>query len=244
MTKLDNRPANVGAVDLDTMVGFWPQYPADISPQRLLQIMDQHGVGQACIVSARGILYDDVDGNSETLAWCQAEPRFIPVGTIDLDKFAGYRSEIKRLTAAGVKLWRLFPEHQNWRLDQARFRRVLSALDDAGAMLFISGQPSEVARATIGAHIPIILGVHFYLMGDLLAVLEEGCNFYISLRLMHAPRAIERLVELVGHERLLFGTGAPYSSMGSVLKRISVARLTEEQRTGILGGNLRRLLRG
>lgn len=231
-----------GIIDTDTIAGFWPQRPADISTGRLLQMMDQHDVAQACVVSARGIFYDDADGNTETLAWCRAEPRFTPVGTLDLRKFVGYQDEIQRLTAAGVKLWRLFPELQGWTLDLASFRRVLNALDNAGAVLFISGQPSTVVRATAGASLPIILGLHFYQMADLLAVLEEGADLYISTRLLHGPGVLETLVEVMGHERLIFGSGAPLSSLGSALKRIAVAELTSEQRAAILGGNLRRLL--
>ena len=230
-------------IDLDTMAGVWPQRPADISTRRLLQMMDQHNIGRACVVSARGVLYDDADGNTETAEWCRSETRFVPTGTIDLRKFVGYREEILRLTEAGVRLWRLFPEYQGWTLDQAAFRRVLSMLDDVGAVLLIGGQPSAVARATAGTDLPIILDCHFYQMGDLLAVLEEGSNLYVSTRLLHGPGAMELLVRTMGAERLIFGTGAPLSSPGSVLKRIAVADLTDQQRSAILGDNLRRLLR-
>lgn len=231
-------------LDLDTIAGFWPHRPADISLSRLLEMMDQHGVSRACIVSARGILYDDADGNTETLAWCRTQPRLIPVGTLDLRRFVGYRDEIRRLSAAGVRLWRLFPEYQGWTLDLATFRRVLSALDEAGAVLFINGQPSPVMRAAAGVSIPVILGLHFYHLADLLAALEEksGPDLYVCTRLMHGPGALENLVQVMGHERLLFGSGAPLSAMGSALRRISTSALTPEQRAAILGRNLRRLL--
>jgi predicted TIM-barrel fold metal-dependent hydrolase len=159
-----------------------------------------------------------------------------------LRKFVGYREEIRRLGDAGVRLWRLFPEHQGWSFDLASFRRVLSALDDVGAVLFVSGQPSVVARATAGCAIPIILGLHFYQAGDLLAALEEGVDFYVSTRLFHGPGALEILVQTMGHQRILYGSGAPLSSPGGVLKRTTMAELTDEQRSAILGGNLRRLL--
>ncbi|HOR01619.1 MAG TPA: amidohydrolase family protein [Anaerolineae bacterium] len=229
-------------IDLDAVAGSWPQRRADISVGRLLSMMDRHGVGRACTVSARGILYDDAEGNAETLAWCRDNPRLIPVGTIDLRKFAGYRAEIARLNAAGVRLWRLFPEHQGWTFELATFRRVLSALEDAGAVLFVSGQPSAVARAVAGARLPVILGVHFYQMADLLATLEEGAGLCISTRLLHGPGVLGRLVQAMGHERIVFGSGAPLASLGSALGCIAAARLPAEQRAAILGGNLRRLL--
>lgn len=229
-------------IDLDTMTGFWPQRQVDISNGRLLQMMDQHGVRRACVVSARGALFDHFEGNDETLAWCREQPRFIPVGTIDLRRFQGYREEIQRLTEAGVRLWRLFPEYQGWTPDQAVLRRVLDALESVGAVLFLSGQPSAVASAVAGTGVTTILGLHFYQAGDFLALLEEGSNLYVSTRLLHGPGAVNVLVEAMGHQRLVFGSGAPLSSMGSALRCLEVAALSDEQRAAILGGNLQRLL--
>lgn len=229
-------------LDLDTIAGSWPVRPADISLPQLLATLDRHGVAGSCVLSARGIYYDDRDGNTETLAWCAAEARLTPVGTIDLRRFIGYKDEIRRLTAAGVRLWRLFPEHQGWTFDMAPFRRVLAALEDAGAVLFVSGQPSAVARAVMGAHIPIILGTHFYQMADLLAVVEEGANLHVCTRLLHGPDALETLVAEMGPERLVYGSGAPLAALGAALSRIMTANLSAEVQQMILGGNLRRLL--
>ncbi len=231
-----------GIIDLDTVAGFWPIRPADISPAALLAAMDRHAVGRACVASARGIWYDHPAGNDESLAWSRGNPRFIPVATIDLRIFAGYREEIRRMADAGVKLWRLFPEYQDWTFGQACFRRTLSALEDAGAVLFVYGQPSAVAQAVRGVHIPIILGSHFYQMGDLLANLEEGAEYYLSTRLTHAPGVLEALVREVGHNRLIYGSNAPLSAMGAALLRVQNAGLADEQRAAILGGNLARLL--
>ncbi len=229
-------------MDLDMLAGSWPIRPADISVPRLLGMMEHHEVAEGCVASARGIFYDDLAGNSETLAWCEAEPRLVPVGTIDLRRFTGYRDEIRRLTAAGVKLWRLFPEYQGWSFDHAPFRRVLSALEDAGAVLFVYGQPSVVAAATAGARVPVIVGTHFYQMADLLALMEEGTHFYVSTRQLHGPGVLETLVSEFGPERLIFGSGAPLSALGAALKGITAADLAPDVRQAILGGNLRRLL--
>lgn len=229
-------------MDLDMLAGSWPIRPADISLRQLLELMAQHDVAQGCVASARGIFYDDLAGNRETLAWCAAEPRLVPVGTIDLRRFVGYRDEIRRLTAAGVKLWRLFPEHQGWSFDHAPFRRVLSALEDAGAVLFVYGQPSAVAAATAGAQVPVILGAHFYQAADILALMEEGTRFYLSTRQLHGPGILEMLVAELGPQRLIFGSGAPLFAPGAALKLVAAAGLEPSARQAILGGNLRRLL--
>jgi predicted TIM-barrel fold metal-dependent hydrolase len=231
-----------GILDLDTIAGSWPWRTADISLQRLLGLMDRHGVAESCLVSARGIHYCDIDGNTETLAWCAANTRFTPVGTIDLRRFTGYRDEIRRLARAGVRLWRLFPEHQGWTLEMATFRRVLNALGEAGAVLFMNGQPSAVVRATAGSAVPVILGVHFYQMADLLAVLEEGVDLSVCTRQLHGPGALETLIREMGSDRLVFGSGAPLSAMGAALQRVATADLEAKAREAILGGNLRRLL--
>jgi predicted TIM-barrel fold metal-dependent hydrolase len=229
-------------IDLDTIAGRWPWRTADISLQRLLSLMDRHGVAESCLVSARGIHYCDIDGNTETLAWCAAKPRFTPVGTINLRRFTGYRDEIRRLAQAGVRLWRLFPEYQGWTLEMATFRRVLNALEEVDAVLFMNGQPSTVVRAMAGVAVPVILGVHFYQMADLLALLEEGVDLYVCTRQLHGPGALETLVREMGSDRLVFGSGAPLSAMGAALQRVVRSDLDTKTRQAILGGNLRRLL--
>ena len=236
-------------IDAETIVGFYPRRQTDISTQRLLEVMDSHGVNRAAIVSARGIFYDDVCGNTETLQWCRSAPldaegksRFLPVATLDLRKFTGYRAEINRMAAEGVRLWRLFPDFQGWEVDLAPFRRVAAALGEAGAVLMINAQPSRVMRALADVRLSVILCTHFYQMPDLLALLEEGAEFYLSTRLMHGPGALERMVREMGVERLIFGSGAPLAAQGSAVRRMLNAAVTPAERAAMCGSNLLQLL--
>jgi predicted TIM-barrel fold metal-dependent hydrolase len=232
----------VTVIDVDTLAGHWPLREADISLPTLLATLDRHAIDACCVTSARGIFYDDLEGNDETLAWCAANPQLIPTGTLDPRRFVGYRDEVRRLTAAGVRIWRLFPELQSWVPDTAPFRRIVSALADEGAVLFVSGQPSHIVRAISGTPLRLILGAHFYQMADLLALLEEGADFYVSTRLLHGPGAIETLVGELGPDRLIFGSGAPLSAMGAALLRVQTAALPSGTKDAIFGGNLLRLL--
>ena len=53
---------------------------------------------------------------------------------------------------------------------------------------------------------------------------------------------VERAVQWLGAERVVFGTDTPIRSYGSSLGRVYEAKLAERQRALILSGNARRLL--
>lgn len=232
-------------IDANTLFGFWPYRQVDLSPEHLLAGMDRHGVARAATLSARGILYDATAGNDETLALCQREPRFLPVGTVDPRRPGNYGEEIARRAREGFRLFHLFPEHQAWQADQPAARRLLAALDAAGMAVMLSGPPGIVAGACRGLSVPVILaGAHTYTLSDVQVALEECPNLYLETRLLHGPDVLAGLVRQFGAERLIYGSGAPLLYMASSLGLVQHAAITEAERTAILGGNLARLLGG
>jgi predicted TIM-barrel fold metal-dependent hydrolase len=68
-------------------------------------------------------------------------------------------------------------------------------------------------------------------------------NVWMELCLSRAPRGmVERLVDAVGVDRVVWGTDAVFLSMTQQLGKVIGARLSEEDKLKILGGNSRRLL--
>jgi predicted TIM-barrel fold metal-dependent hydrolase len=74
-------------------------------------------------------------------------------------------------------------------------------------------------------------------------LLRERANVYLDTTLSVVRHgAIERLVEDAGADRLLFATDVPFIDNAHQLGRITHARIPEEDKRTILGGNARRLL--
>ena len=232
-------------IDMDTLVGFWPIRHCDISAARLQALMTRYGIDRACACSARGVWYDDEEGNRETEEIASLYPNLIPVATIDPRKFTNAAAEIRRWLDAGGRIFRLFPEYQGWPLNSPSFRRILRLLDEAGVVIVVGGSISQVLPELRGLRAPVILaGAHFYQLADALACADEMPNVYLSTRLLIGPGTIERAVSCLGHERLVFGSHAPLVYLASALRVLEYANLTAEQRKSILYSNMWGLIGG
>ncbi len=231
--------------DADAIVGFWPIRNVDISPQRLEQIMAQHEVSGACICSARGIWYDYLEGNAETVQFAQGDARLLPVMTLDPRRWLGCREEIRRRVAEGHRLFRLFPEYQGWSLGLSSARRLLGCLEDEGAIVMLGGPTDAAVSAVMGMQTQVVLlGCHFYQLSEVLANAEKLRHVYLSTRFLVGPGSIDLAAQHLGPDQLLFGSHAPVAYMASALRVVKSAHLDDEARAGVMGGNLRRLLGG
>ncbi len=232
-------------VDADTIVGFWPIRKVDISPAQLQRCMMRHGVSRACICSARGIWYDYLEGNEETVQFAQADPSFIPVMTLDPRRWLGCRDEIRRRVAEGHRLFRLFPEYQGWSLGLTSVRRLLGFLEEEGAVVMLGGPADATIPVVRELQTPVILlGCHFYQLSEALASVDALGHVYFSTRFLIAPGSLDLAAREFGAERLIFGSHAPVAYLASALRVVQGVGLSDEARTGVLGGNLQRLLGG
>ncbi len=67
-------------------------------------------------------------------------------------------------------------------------------------------------------------------------------NVFLETSCVMGYAAIEKTVQACGHAQLLFGSGAPLQHAGAGLSKILHARIADDARSAILGGNLHRLL--
>jgi len=229
-------------IDANTLFGFWPFRRLDMSLLTLFDNLKRHGIKGACTLSAKGIFYDFVQGNEETLQASQAHEWVIPVGTVDLRKFVGYEEEIKRRREQGFKLFRFFPDYQAWSIESILFRKLLRALNDLEIPFMIPAKTfkmTKLAEVTGGFKPPIIVeSSHYYDTAEILAVMEENSNIYVETHWLHGPDSIETFVEKVGVERLIFGSSAPLFYIAPALDRVLNAEITDRQKELILSKNL------
>jgi hypothetical protein len=233
-------------LDSCTVFGFWPKRPADISLDALLGGMLAKGVDRACTLSARGIFYDFIDGNRETLQVCRERPGLIPAGTLNPARWLGCLDEARRLLDEGVRLFRFFPQFQEWAIAQAPFRKLLDlVLAPAGAVLMLPAALGITAIGRLAAACPnplIIESFRYDRLAEALVVMQAQSNVYIETHLINSPNFVE-LLRAEGYiDRLVFGSNAPLSYLGAAVEPIRCAAIIDAERQKIFGGNLRRLL--
>ncbi len=191
--------------------------------------------------------------------------RLIPFCTVQPSEDDA-REEIERCAAAGaLGLGELRPENQGYSLTDSREAGILAwAADTHGlALLFHVTEPAghaypgkaglpleQIARFIADFPSATVIAAHwggglpFYaLMPEVRESLARTYFDTAATDLLYEPGIYARAVELVGPERILFGSDFPLVSQEHALRRLRDAPLDERALRLIEGENARRLLR-
>jgi predicted TIM-barrel fold metal-dependent hydrolase len=236
-------------IDANTVFGPWPMVRADMPAERLATALKSHGVSASLAISTIGALHNHSDGNVETLRICSEVRTLLPVATIDPRGYFGPASVVTALAEQGFKMFRFFPLLQDWSLDHAAFGDVLDAIEMVGKPVMVqarqTGCPSAMARSVGSRTIPIILeGISYENMAEAVSVMRNKPNFFVDTRELRVPGALRFLVDQVGAERVVFGSGCLRNSLASALGYITDSEIGDEAKAAIFGGNIKRLLGG
>jgi predicted TIM-barrel fold metal-dependent hydrolase len=234
-------------IDVNTMFGPLPAAASDLSVDELDGMMRKHGVRACCTLSTVGMLLDHNSGNGATRAACAEHQNLIPVATVNPQSVFGVDGPFTRFKADGFKLIRLFPDEQCWEADYAPCVVLAKRLEVEGLPIMVNvGRPGEATKlvAALVTHpAPLILaGVDEKTASEAVALMRAHARIYVETSNLLAVGAIKQVVECVGADRVLYGSGAPSRPMASSLAVLRYADLTDAQRTQILGGNAKALL--
>lgn len=236
-------------IDANTVFGPWPQVRADMSVERLVAALSHHDVSRALAISTVGALHNHGDGNAETLKFCSDQQMLLPVATIDPRGYFGPAGTLGRIAQQGFRMFRFFPLLQDWCLDHAAFVDVLDEIDPLGLPVMMqareTGYPSALARSLSGRKSVFILeGVSFENMAEAVSVMRKHPNVMVDTRELRVPGALRFLVDQVGTERVVFGSGCLRSSLAASLGYVMEAEIDDASKAAILGGNIKRVLGG
>jgi predicted TIM-barrel fold metal-dependent hydrolase len=247
-----NNGPGLRIVDSNVLFGFWPRRRLDASLGAIAQVATAFGIGRQVVCSIRGIFSDFVAGNDETVRACARDARLTPAATLNPLRWLEGADEIDRMAAAGVRIFRFFPEHQGWDYRLRPFRRLLRHIRGAGAVAMTgarlgghleAGAVSLLLTALEDAGARCILTGAYY--GNLAEVLEAARAYpglYVETHLLNGPESLELVAAELGARRLVFGSGTPLHYAASALLPLRHAALDEDDRQDIAGRNVARLL--
>jgi predicted TIM-barrel fold metal-dependent hydrolase len=236
-------------IDSNTVFGPWPMVRADMSIERLASALVNHGVTRALSLSTVGVLHNAGDGNAETLHLCAEQIILAPVATIDPRGYFGPAGNIARLAEQGFKMFRFFQKLQEWDFDHSGFHDLLDELDAPGVPVMVQGRdtghPTALARNVAGRSNAFILdGISFENMAEAVSVMRKHQNIYVNTRELRVPGALRFLVDQIGSDRVVFGSGCLTSSLAASLNYVIESEVNDVDKAAILGGNMKRLLGG
>lgn len=237
-------------IDVNTIFGPWPIVRADMHVERLVEALKNHGVSKSLALSTVGVLHNHYDGNTETIRSCTEQGGvLIPVATIDPRGYFGNAGLVAKLMEQGCKMFRFFPLLQDWPLDHSTFCDVLDEIEGANVPVMIqareSGCPSSLLRILPGRNTTFILeGISFENMAEAVSVMRKYPNVMCETRELRVPGALRFLLDQVGSERVLFGSGCLRSSLAASLGYVMDAEISDDAKAAVLAGNVKRLLGG
>lgn len=237
-------------IDINTFIGAFPAQHSNSSPEALLATLDRFQVQRALAVSTLGLFYSDEAGNQETVrAAANSKGRLLPAATINPTcHLAGVDEAVEAVASGPFAITRFFPTLQNWPIDYAPFARALKLLGEQKKPIILSigapGQITAIARIAQSSA-PIVLSrVDGATLVEAIAVMKENPAIHIDTHLLKMPDGLARIKDLVGVDRVLFGSGAAAHSLGAALAYVQGSSLSDAEKAAVLGGNAARLIGG
>ncbi|WP_328668297.1 hypothetical protein OG905_13985 [Streptomyces sp. NBC_00322] len=229
--------------DVDVLYGPWPRHHRDIGLPEVRERLGRSPVACALALSTRGPLFDDGEGNAETVRDLADCPELLPVGTIDVRDALTAEDRLDELAAAGVRFLRLFTIEQMAEPGFPGYRRVVSLALERGLTLLHDGDPRRFGPPLMGLGADVLfLDLHAYLLADFLLMAREEPGFRATTRMLSGPDSIERVVETVGPRHLVFGSRTPFMDISPQTLRLRYADITDDDRAAISTKNVEELL--
>jgi hypothetical protein len=217
-------------IDVDVLSGVVPNRRIDASPDAVARQQEGHGIRRGLMCSLRGALFDVRSGNDETLKIAEHQPRFVPVGTVDVRDALGAEDEIARLDEAGTRILRLFPPEQWAEPVSPGLAHIVDTAVAHGLVLLTSGDVSQFWRPFAGKGATVcFLDVHAYRVSDFVVMARREPGFVASTRMLVGPDSIERIAGEVGAHHLAYGSRTPLHDVMPSALRLRTASLNRQE---------------
>ena len=230
-------------IDAYAQVGAIPMRRSPVDFPQLHDEMERTGVSRAVVVGLRGMHADARKGNDYVFAMTADDPRLVPTAVIGpragmLDVPDLIEDAVRR--GAVALAFPVVPAMLSGSLPVCRTLQQAAAtglpLIACGAIQH--GAPTQLAEMTADLDCKLLIaGANYYLIDELIAVLEEHPHTYVETSWQVSPGCIELLVEAGGADRVLFGSGEPVRPVRPALNMVLDADVDDAVKRKILAGN-------
>ena len=244
-------------IDINACFGHWPYWELPhCTPESLTALMDRNGIDAAAVMCLRGIFHDWREGNRETREAAAQCERLIPFATIS--PFLGGDAEaLTALLKEGFLGVRLYPAFHSYTLGSIFVDEICAAAAEQHAPVMIPTRPMMNWRfkpleiqsiAQLAQQRPrttiILSGPNYLVESQGLVEAMLACrNIVYEISCMQGFRGISKLVDCVGFDRVLLGTGSLLQNPACNVAKLDNAEISQHAREAIGAGNAMRLLR-
>lgn len=223
----------------------------------LIEMMDRVGISDALVYSSLSVLYAPAEGNRRILEDTAAHDRLHPCWVLLPDNTSELPDQaVALMLESGVRAARLMPSHHRFSLSDWCCGPLLGELAEAGVPVFLdygiehwSGRNVDweavESLCWTQPSLPVVLcGLGMADNRFLYPLLDRHSNLHIDLSYYQIEGGVEDIHSRFGAERMLFGTAVPKSDPGCAISYVSYARIPDEDKAAIAGGNLKKLIEG
>jgi uncharacterized protein len=255
-------------IDVNVSLSRWPfrRLPDD-EPAALVRRLRRLGVTEAWAGSFDALLHRDLASvNARLVEMCSAygEGVLRPFGAIN-PLLPDWRDDLRRCHEEHRMIGiRLHPSYHGYALNHPAFAELLGEAarrklivqialkmeDERTLHPLLKALPTTDARPLIGLlakppHSPVVLlNALGNFLGEPQKTLLASGGIWVDIATLEGAAGVERLVAQVGHDRLLFGSHAPFFYAEAAHLKLKESVLTPEQAEAVRQGNARRLAEG
>ncbi|HET6456156.1 MAG TPA: hypothetical protein VFI02_17260 [Armatimonadota bacterium] len=237
--------------DCNAQIGrYGVRHPeAFTTADELLKEMEYSGIREALAYHSMAKEYAPSVGNEMLLKEIEGKPihpcwAVMPHNTGEMPP----PDELLRLmNQHGVKAVRAFPVAQQFRLSDWCAGPLLDMLEAKKIPLFLDMDQTswEDVAGILKAHPRlnlVLLRTSYRCDRMLYPLFEKYEGLAIEAATYQVTHGIEEVCRRFGAERLLFGTGLPFTEAGPSIAQITYAEISDKEKQLIASGNLRKLL--
>jgi len=232
----------------------------------LIDSMDKEGIDISVIVNIGWTTHElCVETNDYILESVARYPkRLIGFGSVQPNSFDAAVAEIERCAKGGIRgIGEIRPDMQLFELSDEIMLPIIETLRKHQLILLThASEPVGHHYPGKGAITPEMLYPFITAFPDLTIVCAHwggGLPFYALMPevkkamknvffdtaaspYLYSPEIYQQVIQLVGADKIMFGSDYPLLAQGRLLKEINSLDLAQETRSLILGGNARKLL--
>ena len=249
-------PDDVASRAVETLHDMWGAQPVRLPvASELIAEMDEAGVDRS-VIAPVSTKPSQVRSINDFVIGLAGE-RIIPFGSVH-PHFDELEDELRRLEAADVRGLKAQPFFQGYDFADPRAREMFDLIGDRFALLIHGGQeivdiegvvPTPLALAALHRDFPKLRLIVAHMGGyNMWEAVEEhlvgvDVHFDLSYTFNYAPDDLVReLCAAHGWERCIFGSDFPWQGQAEALAGLRRMGLDDETLSGVLAGNLKRLL--
>lgn len=244
------------------------EYPQTTAPE-VLGELGRMGVQQALIGSARAITFASPHPANELLVeelaalrdpGADCSPAVVMAATLN-PEYPGADRDLQRCADLGFGALKLYPTYHDFDLTSYETIRLVDQATAYGwpvlvvarvederhhhPLMKVAPLPME-QMITFARNVPhaavVLCTATAAEVTSFLQAVERPAACADVAHIKGPLNAIEELVAKLGHERLAFGSHAPFSYAQTVVAKVAEAYISDDQKAAIFSGNAERLL--